>query len=45
MNKTITYTLLIVLGLLGLYAKAEYSGWVLFIGVIGIIFEDGDKDD
>lgn len=45
MNKNITYTLLIALGLLGLYAKVEYSGWVLFIGVIGIIFGDGDNDD
>ena len=28
---------LVALGMLGLYHHVEYSGWVLFIGLLGVV--------
>jgi hypothetical protein len=37
MTKLFIYLLLCALGLLGLYFKVEYSGWVLFVGLMGML--------
>ena len=35
---------LVLLGLLGIHQHVEYSGWVLFVGLLGAIFNI-EKDD
>ena len=45
MNKRVTHVTLIAIGMIGLFAKVEYSGWVLLLGIVGIIFEDEDKNE
>lgn len=34
MKQAITTIALIVIGMIGLYLNIEYSGWVLFVGLL-----------
>lgn len=37
MNRNTAGVVLIVLGMTGLYLKIEYSGWVLFFGILAAV--------
>lgn len=37
MAKACIYLTLVAVGVLGLYFKIEYSGWILLVGLIGVI--------
>jgi len=37
MNKNLAAVTIIALGLVGLYFKVEYAGWVLFVGLLGAL--------
>lgn len=36
MNKGLLALMVIIAGMAGLYFKVEYSGWVLFIGLLAV---------
>jgi hypothetical protein len=38
MKNRIIHFLLCAVGLLGLYFKVEYSGWVVFVGLLGLVW-------
>ena len=33
----LSWALVVALGMLGLYLKIEYSGWVLLVGLLGLL--------
>lgn len=37
MRAAISGTAIIVIGMVGLYFKVEYSGWVLFVGCLVVL--------
>lgn len=37
MSKREVYLAVIAMGLVGLSCNVEYSGWVLFIGILGVL--------
>lgn len=37
MNQRTAGVLVIVIGMVGLHFKVEYSGWVLFVGLLAIL--------
>lgn len=45
MNKNNMHVALVAIGMIGLFAQIEYSGWVLLLGILGIIFDGEVKND
>jgi hypothetical protein len=37
MNKTMAWVIVTAIGVLGVYYKVEYTGWLIFFGVLGLL--------